>query len=267
MTELSDALAQKTPYTADQWRVVLNMLGTRATSLWAPAAMYAARQGITLYDAAMQVLDAVERDAPLTTTCTCDCPGDPPDVPHRAWCGDRRYDCGHLCCDERHDPQHDHFLDAGTCPSCAAYLAWTRRGPWRCPGWTEENGCPTYSVRCECPVHNENDPFACGEDEAAGCHFCAHKDLYAPCPKQIPEPSEPFDWWDDEGPTGELEPGWSRKCVYCGAPVTTDPCSGPPCRRPRACCPDCRRDPHAHCSSWPSCTRADYGRPCGVADV
>lgn len=28
------------------------------------------------------------------------------------------YDCGHSCCDERHDPMHDHFLAADKCPAC-----------------------------------------------------------------------------------------------------------------------------------------------------
>ena len=27
-------------------------------------------------------------------------------------------DCGHLCCDTRPDPFHDHFLDAAECPRC-----------------------------------------------------------------------------------------------------------------------------------------------------
>ena len=27
-------------------------------------------------------------------------------------------DCGHLCCDERGNPFHDHFLGARNCPGC-----------------------------------------------------------------------------------------------------------------------------------------------------
>lgn len=34
-------------------------------------------------------------------------------------------DCGHLCCDERHDPLHDHFLAPHICPSCEARRAAT----------------------------------------------------------------------------------------------------------------------------------------------
>lgn len=30
------------------------------------------------------------------------------------------HDCGHVCCDERSDPLHDHFLGAADCPRCAA---------------------------------------------------------------------------------------------------------------------------------------------------
>lgn len=28
------------------------------------------------------------------------------------------HDCGHTCCDTRHDPFHDHFLSVEQCPSC-----------------------------------------------------------------------------------------------------------------------------------------------------
>ena len=28
------------------------------------------------------------------------------------------HDCGHACCDEPHDPFHDHFLSVEACPSC-----------------------------------------------------------------------------------------------------------------------------------------------------
>jgi hypothetical protein len=27
-------------------------------------------------------------------------------------------DCGHICCDDRHDRFHDHWLEPGECPSC-----------------------------------------------------------------------------------------------------------------------------------------------------
>lgn len=30
------------------------------------------------------------------------------------------HDCGHVCCDERQDPLHDHFLAASSCPRCTA---------------------------------------------------------------------------------------------------------------------------------------------------
>lgn len=43
-----------------------------------------------------------------------------------------------------------------------------------------------------------------------------------------------------------------RVCVHCNAPHG----------HVDACCAACESDPHAHCPSWPSCTRADYGRSC-----
>lgn len=30
----------------------------------------------------------------------------------------KHYGCGHICCDERDDPLHDHFLRPVDCPSC-----------------------------------------------------------------------------------------------------------------------------------------------------
>lgn len=44
------------------------------------------------------------------------------------------------------------------------------------------------------------------------------------------------------------------RCAYCYAPTGgADPC-----------CADCRRDKHAHCPSWPTCTRESYGRECNA---
>lgn len=49
--------------------------------------------------------------------------GEPATVPYDYGDGALRpnyapHDCGHTCCDERHDPLHDHFLAAANCPSC-----------------------------------------------------------------------------------------------------------------------------------------------------
>jgi len=50
----------------------------------------------------------------------------------------------------------------------------------------------------------------------------------------------------------EQKTHWRYSCAYCGASRGgADPC-----------CADCRQDIHAHCPSWPSCLRPDYGRPC-----
>lgn len=29
-----------------------------------------------------------------------------------------RFDCWHSCCEERHNPHHDHFLSPDQCPAC-----------------------------------------------------------------------------------------------------------------------------------------------------
>lgn len=63
------------------------------------------------------------------------------------------------------------------------YETWAARGPWR--GCDTENGCSEVPAVCTCPTHYEDDPAACGEDEAVGCHFCAHRDIYWPCPNGL----------------------------------------------------------------------------------
>lgn len=45
---------------------------------------------------------------------------------------------------------------------------------------------------------------------------------------------------------------WAKRCAYCGAAYGST----------NWCCDECFHDRHAHCPSWPSCTRPDYGRPC-----
>lgn len=57
----------------------------------------------------------------------------------------------------------------------------------------------------------------------------------------------------EEWPNSEYQPSRSTDCAYCAK--STGDCFGD-------CCEDCRTDSHAHCPSWPSCTRADYGKPC-----
>lgn len=48
-----------------------------------------------------------------------------------------------------------------------------------------ENGCTDVPDKCSCPPHRDEDSNACGEGEAAGCHFCAHMDIYDPCPGNL----------------------------------------------------------------------------------
>lgn len=63
---------------------------------------------------------------------------------------------------------------------------WGMRGPSICPD--SDDGCDIVpESECTCPPHHESDPDACGEDEAAGCHHCKHRDIYYPCPAAILE--------------------------------------------------------------------------------
>lgn len=37
-------------------------------------------------------------------------------------------DCGHVCCDERDDPNHDHSLDPADCASCHFWVGGNMSG-------------------------------------------------------------------------------------------------------------------------------------------
>lgn len=41
---------------------------------------------------------------------------------------------------------------------------------------TDDDGCTVNATECSCK-------FFCGEDSEAGCCFCCHSDIYAPCPR------------------------------------------------------------------------------------
>jgi hypothetical protein len=60
--------------------------------------------------------------------------------------------------------------------------AWAERKPMVCP--PSDDGCDV-PTECTCPRHPEDAEFACGEDEAAGCHYCKHRDIYLPCPHAV----------------------------------------------------------------------------------
>lgn len=87
-------------------------------------------------------------------------------------------------------------------PDQAALLAWLNRELR--PGWPcDGEGCqdaPDLDA-CRCPPHREDADNGCGEDEAAGCHFCVHLDAEAPCPASYPpgEPlSKPEDYYEPD---------------------------------------------------------------------
>lgn len=55
---------------------------------------------------------------------------------------DDEYDCGHDCCDERGDRNHDHFLEFDVCPRCVTLrgrtVARLRRQDDLVQGWITE---------------------------------------------------------------------------------------------------------------------------------
>lgn len=42
----------------------------------------------------------------------------------------------------------------------------------------DDEGCTTMAAQTHCSCKS-----SCGEDEAAGCCYCAHIDIYFPCPR------------------------------------------------------------------------------------
>jgi hypothetical protein len=75
------------------------------------------------------------------------------------------HDCGHVCCDDRSNPHHDHWLSPDECPTCEARPPLT--APWEGKGrCTEQTGCRYYGgpgvpcpeSPCEPPLNAPNRP-------------------------------------------------------------------------------------------------------------